>query len=564
MAETLPAVPQPGLGSRAVTLTAPLFDRSGGPVLTRLRSFAAQEPVQRMMPAFIAVSAMGLAALAWAQLSPAPQRMLYSDLGDAERAEVTQLLDAQGIGWRIDNATGVLTVDEEDFYRARMVAASNTSIGAPDSSIETLDSLPLGASKTMEGERLRVARERELQMTIAEIDGVESVRVHLAEAERSAFVRENTPPSASVMVRLGRGRQLADSQVRAIVNLVAASVPGMSVDAVRVADQQGRLLSDPVLKTDDRLDLQARIEDKLRTQVAHLLTPMFGEGNFTSEIQAEIDMDEVTRASESYDRNGALRSENVVNSQSSAAGNAAGIPGALSNTPPPAAEAQDRAPEGGEVTQGGSGAAESSASRTWELGREVSVANSAPGGVKRLSVAVALSKEALGDASPQEIENIKTLIGSAVGANAERGDQVTVIARNFEPVEGADAAFYETGWFARLLRIGGAIAIALLVVLLGLRPFLKSLRERRETQVPALQIQQDMAGDGAGPEGDGKLLAIMDAAARRDELSRKVGLARELIEEKPDDALAALRDMLGNKPAAAGGSRGNDPVPEAI
>ena len=259
MAETLPAVPQPGLGSRAVTLTAPLFDRSGGPVLTRLRSFAAQEPVQRMMPAFIAVSAVGLAALAWAQLSPAPQRMLYSDLGDAERAEVTQLLDAQGIGWRIDNATGVLTVDEEDFYRARMVAASNTSIGAPDSSIEMLDSLPLGASKTMEGERLRVARERELQMTIAEIDGVESVRVHLAEAERSAFVRENTPPSASVMVRLGRGRQLADSQVRAIVNLVAASVPSMSVDAVRVADQQGRLLSDPVLKTDDRLDLQARL-----------------------------------------------------------------------------------------------------------------------------------------------------------------------------------------------------------------------------------------------------------------------------------------------------------------
>lgn len=553
MADIVPAASQPGLGSRAVRMTAPLFDRSGGPVLTRLRSFAAQEPVQRMMPAFIGVSALGLAALAWAQLSPAPQRMLYSDLDDAERAEVTQLLDTQGIGWRIDNATGVLTVDEEDFYRARMLAASNGSIGAPDSSIEMLDSLPLGASKTMEGERLRVARERELQMTIGEIEGVESVRVHLAEAERSAFVRENTPPSASVMVRLGRGRQLADSQVRAIVNLVAASVPGMSVDAVRVADQQGRLLSDPVLKTDDRLDLQARIEDKLRTQVAHLLTPMFGEGNFTSEIQAEIDMDEVTRASESYDRNGALRSENVVNSKSSAAGNAAGIPGALSNTPPPAAEAQDRAPEGGEVTQGGSGAAESSASRTWELGREVSVANSAPGGVKRLSVAVALSKEALGSANAKEIENIKTLIGSAVGANAERGDQVTVIARRFENAEGADTPFYETGWFARLLRIGGAIVIALLVVLLGLRPFLKSLRQRKDASVPALQVQQDVA-NAAAPEGDGKLLAIMDAAARRDDLNRKVGLARELIDEKPDDALAALREMLGKKPASRSGA----------
>lgn len=559
MADLIPAGPASGafpggMPGSAVSLVAPLFDRSGGPALTRIRTFASQEAVRRMIPAFVAVSAVGLAALAWAQLAPSPQRMLYANLDDADRAAVTQLLDGQGIGWTIDNSTGVLTVDEEDYYRARMLAAADTGLGSPDSSIDMLDSLPLGASKTMEGERLRLARERELQMTIGEIDGVESVRVHLAEAERSAFIRENTPPSASVMVRLGRGRQLSDSQVRAIVNLVAASVPGMSVDAVRIADQQGRLLSDPVQKDDDRLDLQARIEEKLRNQLSHLLTPMFGEGNFTTEIQADLDMDEVTRASETYDKDGALRSENVVNSQSSAGGNAGGIPGALSNSPPPAAEGQERAPEGGEVTQGGSGNAETSASRRWELGREVSVANSAPGGLKRLSVAVALSDAAMRGASDKDMANIKELIGAAVGANPARGDQVTVIARAFEPIEDVNTPFYATGWFARLLRIGGATIVALLVALFGLRPFLKHLRRNKAAAPAVLEAPRD---EDAAPqsEGQSKALALMEDAAKRDELNRKVGLARELIDQKPDDALAALREMLGDRSATAQGAR---------
>ena len=86
-------------------------------------------------------------------------------------------------------------------------------------------------------DRLRAAQERELMLTIMEIDGVEAVRVHIAKAERSVFVREDVDPSASIMVRMARGRQLEDSQVTAIANLVAGSVPGMGTDAVKVVDQ---------------------------------------------------------------------------------------------------------------------------------------------------------------------------------------------------------------------------------------------------------------------------------------------------------------------------------------
>ncbi|MDP3908406.1 hypothetical protein [Novosphingobium sp.] len=44
------------------------------------------------------------------------------------------------------------------------------------------------------------------------------------------------------------------------------------------------------------MGLQVRMEEKLRGQLDTLLTPILGQGNFTSEIQLELDMDDVTSA----------------------------------------------------------------------------------------------------------------------------------------------------------------------------------------------------------------------------------------------------------------------------
>jgi hypothetical protein len=106
-----------------------------------------------------------------------------------------------------------------------------------------LDNMPMGASRAVEGERLRQARETELARSIGAIDTVAEARVHLATPEASVFVRDKAEPSASVIVKLQPGRSLSDAQVRSIVNLVASSVPGMKPDAVTIVDQMGALLS---------------------------------------------------------------------------------------------------------------------------------------------------------------------------------------------------------------------------------------------------------------------------------------------------------------------------------
>lgn len=516
---------------------------AGGAPLERLRSLTAQPALRRAVPWFVGAGAIGVAALAWAVVSAPPQRQLYAQLDDAQRAGVVTALDGAGIAYAIDNSTGALTVPEDQLYRARMAVAADGALAVPDAAT-SLDSLPMGASRTLEGERLRAAREHELMLTIKEIDGVESVRVHLAEGNKSVFVRDDAPPTASVMVRMARGRQLGASQVAAIVNLVAASAPGMSPDAVRVVDQAGRLLSDPESgKDNDRIELQSRLETKLRGQLDQLLTPILGPGQFSSEIQIELDMDEVTSARESYDKEGVVRSEIQAQTQGGTT-TTGGVPGVLANTPPPATTLQPGAPQP-TVPSAIAGAApttESTSNRTYELGREVAVSNAAPGKVKRLSVAVAISQEAMKkQGRPTDIEAIKALVSAAVGADPARGDQVAVVARPFDVAEVVEPPIYEAPWFSLALRSGLGLLAVLLVVFVVIRPLLRLLKRDPQTGVedgePAHRLPGLAPPSPAAEAGQDQAL-----------LGKQVELAQRMVDEKPEETIVALRRML--KPAA--------------
>lgn len=519
-----------------------------------LAEFAAQPALSRALPALAGVGALAAAGLLWMSLSQGPDRVLYTSLTDGERAKVVATLEAGGIDYAIDNSTGALSVAENDVYRARMLVASDAGIAAPEGATEMLDAMPLGTSRTLEGERLRLARERELMLTIREIDGIESVRVHLATPERSVFVRENSDPSASVMVRLVSGRSLSQSQVEAIVNLVAASVPGLSADAVRVVDQNGRLLSDPRADNESALTLQREFEAKLREQVDSLLLPLLGEGNFSAQVQVSLDQSEVTSARETYEKEGVVRSESERNSARTGAPPVGGVPGVPANTPPPAAELVDGAPQPVAPPAGGATDTESAVDRSYELGREVAVTSTRPGGLTKLSVAVAVSDEALKAAAPMTAAQLEALVSAAVGANAQRGDQVEVVASKFEPVDLEPPAFYEEPWFGMLVRYGSALLAVLLVLLLAVRPLIGKLRGRND---PAAATAEDAAtaaltqdeGAGKGADDAATVLPALDDDSPINDLPRQVELARRLAATQPERAVEALQRML-EAPAA--------------
>src|SRR5687768_701008 len=201
---------------------------SGGGIFSQVRGLMAQPAVAKAMPAIGFVALIGLAALLWMTFSQAPGRTLFSGLADSDKGAVVEALQGAGISHSLDSSTGAITVSEDDYHQARMVAAAQgLPRGAPDGG-EVMENLPLGASRAVEGERIRSARQMDLARTIEAIDAVRTARVHLADNGQSVFVRDRAAPGASVMLTLESGRSLSDGQVQAIIHLVASSIPGVN------------------------------------------------------------------------------------------------------------------------------------------------------------------------------------------------------------------------------------------------------------------------------------------------------------------------------------------------
>jgi len=556
---------------------------AGGPALperfanplTQVRGLMAQPAVRRAGPAALMVGLIGAAGLAWATLSTPPQKTLFPDLPDADKTAVTGALEQAGIKAHLDS-TGALTVDEDDYSRARILLAGQGLPKAAPGGYAILDQLPMGVSRAVEGERLRQARESELARSIEEIDAVAEARVHLAMPEKSAFLRDSAGPSASVILKLRGGRSLSDAQVGSIVNLVASSVPGMKPDEVTVVDGMGALLTRPGggagagAAGDARIDFQTRIEDKYRQQLTGLLTPLVGAGNFTAEVQADVDLDETQATRESYDKQGALRAETgnwTGNQKDNPQGMPGGIPGALSNTPPPAAALQapqpatgapgTPAPADARPVAGGAGVnpekQQDSYQRAYDLDRQVSVTRASPGGIKRLTVAVLLRDPATGRRSQMEINQVTQLVRSAVGFNQGRGDEVTVISRKFAGADGADdaPAWYDNSWLPMVARNVTAILIALLVLLLGVRPLVKAMTGKTGAAGPAGPAGASTdASDAAGAEAGTTPGITVAPPVGLDQLGGdrgfedRVGAVRGFTRDNPARAALAVRDMI--------------------
>ncbi|HEY1145310.1 MAG TPA: flagellar M-ring protein FliF, partial [Allosphingosinicella sp.] len=207
--------------TRPVTLAPTVRGGGVNALMGQARAFAAQPAVAKSLPAIGLIALLGLAARIWMAFSAPPSRSLFSGLADQDKAAVADALDTAGIPYKLDRSTGALSVSDDDYYQAKMLLASQgLPKSAPDGN-EMINNLPLGASRAVEGERLRGARELDLARTIEAIDAVQSARVHLAVEAPSVFLRDRSKRSASVMLNLAPGRTLSDAQVQAIVHLVA-------------------------------------------------------------------------------------------------------------------------------------------------------------------------------------------------------------------------------------------------------------------------------------------------------------------------------------------------------
>ena len=523
------------------SLPLPIADR-----LKPLRAFVEQPAVKKSLPAVGTASALALAALAWWTFQTPQQRTLFEGLTDADKSAVVTALQSSGIRYSLDPATGAVQVGDGDLQRARIMLAGQGLPKAAPAGDALIANLPLGSSRAVEGETLRSAHEADLARTIEAIDSIKTARVHLATPDPSPFVRDERPPAASVMLTMQSGRTLSEAQVRAVRQLVASSVNGLSPADVSVVDQSGALMSRDVASDDRNFEQQMQAEDRFRQAIATLLTPILGSGNYTAEVHADIDQSESQSTRESYPQNDrALRSEGgnktTATTQDSAPG---GIPGALANQPPPPSQLSKTAPQqppASNAASANNGQSTETFSRNFDVGREISVTHEPQGRLHRLSVAVALNDDGK-KRTPAEIAAIESLIKGAVGFDASRGDLVVVTSRPFAPVTDVPVHFYDSGWFMPLVRQVGALLAALVAFFFIGRPLMKSLR--RDDAAPKASTAGDEASLEGGPSQSRPAPVTLDMIETAPSYEARADLVRNFVRQDREKAAMVVRQLV--------------------
>jgi flagellar M-ring protein FliF len=541
----------------------------------RMTGFLSQPAVQRSLPLAGLLGITALAGLAWMGLREPPQRDLFRGLPDADQAAVAEVLGKNNIAYGFDKSTGAITVSDADYFNAKMkLAGEGLPKSAPDGDT-LIDSMPMGASRAVEGEKLRTAREMDLARTIEAIDAVNKARVHLAVEPPSIFLRERSRPTASVMLQLANGRALSETQVEAIVHLVASSVAEMAPESVSVVDQNGRLLSNATgagAETDRQLQLQSRIEERYRQAVTALLTPIIGAGKFSTEVHAEVNFAERQATRETYPQDEArLRVETGswnTDAQTGAGAAPSGVPGALQ----PNAPVNPANPAGPPPTLAAAQGAQTAQppapgmppfktaetfNRSFELGREVSVTRDAVGTVKRLSIAVALDNGTDGKArTPQEITALEALVKGAIGFDPARGDVVALSGRKFaeNPDAVAVTPWYEASWVAMLARNVSALLVTLMLLLGIGRPLLKRWSAARaeepavataESKTVNLQVGSEIQAElGRAAMADPEKRVTLDMISSTHDYTDRAALIRNFVKQDPDRAALVVRDLL--------------------
>ena len=513
--------------------------------ITNIRRLLNEPAAKRSLPTVLALIIAFVGILIFITMREPAKTTLFSSLTEGDKAKVVESLRQKGIDVSLDTATGEVLVPSVDYYQSKMLLAAEGLPESLPSGYDNLSDLPMGTSRSVEAVKIRQSQESELARSINEISGILGARVHLAIPDKSVFVRERGKPTASVFVKLGAGRSLGENQVRAIVHLVSSSVSNLPSENVTVVDQHGNLLSrptnDPTSALSNRqLEYTMKLEQVYRQRVISLLTPILGAGNITAQVNVDVDFTTQNVTEEIVDPEGtALRSEQATQDLTSEP-DAVGIPGAVANTPPLAAELATGAPEA--AAPGSKIKSQSSSSiKNYEVSKRVTAIRNPTGTIKRIVAAILirdklvvneLGENVLQKLSEEEKTNIEALVRDAIGFKQERGDSITISSGEFiDDIQISTVPWYENSAIRELLGKVFTILILAIVTFGALRPLLNRIL------VPVGGV----VGAGVG----GPAIADDDEEEQEDKIEVQEGESLEEIKAKLKPKKSSISpDML--------------------
>ncbi|GAA8890392.1 flagellar basal-body MS-ring/collar protein FliF [Helicobacter pylori] len=371
--------------------------------------------------------------------------VLFERLDSSDNALILQHLQQNQIPYKILKDDTIL-IPKDKVYEERITLASQ---GIPKTSkvgFEIFDTKDFGATDFDQNIKLIRAIEGELSRTIESLNPILKANVHIAIPKDSVFVAKEVPPSASVMLKLKPDMKLSPTQILGIKNLIAAAVPKLTIENVKIVNENGESIGEgDILENSKELALEQlrykqNFENILENKIVNILAPIVGGKNkVVARVNAEFDFSQKKSTKETFDPNNVVRSEQNLEEKKEGASKkqVGGVPGVVSNIGPVQGLKDNKEPEKYEKSQN---------TTNYEVGKTISEIKGEFGTLVRLNAAVvvdgkykivlkdganALEYEPLSDES---LKKINALVKQAIGYNQNRGDDVAVSNFEFNPM----------------------------------------------------------------------------------------------------------------------------------
>jgi len=544
-------------------------------------------PARLAMMGAVGLGMLGLIALlALHGGSGQNMALLYGDLDIREAGQISDALDKAHIQHELGGEDDRILVPADQVAAARLLLAksglpSGGSIGYEifdrgDSLTATQFEQTINETRAMEGELAR---------SIRLIDGVRNARVHLVLPHREPFASEQQPAQASILLTMVGARRLDPEGVQAVLNLVGAAVPGLKPQNIAIIDSRGDVLAragQPTGALGTALtvdDLRQATELRLSREVEAMLEPTVGADRVRAEAAVTMDQGQVRETQESFNPDQqVLRSQQTTSDKSK--NSEAQQTTSVQNNLPNAAASQP---------QTGSQEEKQEEVSNYEIGKTVRTTVQDQPRISRISIAVMVDGTVMRDPggkpvwkarSQKELDDIATLVKSAIGYDAKRGDTVSVVSMPFSlpaPDDTPVAAGGMIGHFAHadLMHIAQSAILGLIVLLALLfvvRPMVMRLTAARAPGGAAAMGSASLSLPGApgaiagaaGTPGSGVALLAAPADPNQSAEDGMISVAniegrmrasslRQLVDtvsRHPEESLSIVRSWLGHEQEA--------------
>ena len=503
--------------------------------------------------AAVALVSFGLIGFVTMRGSDGPMALLYSDLELREAGQVVDQLDRARIPHQLEAGGTRILVPADQVSRARLLLAKE---GLPSGGSIGYEIFDRGDSMTASGFQQAInqtrAMEGELSRTIRMLQGVKAARVHLVLPKREPFARDRQEAQASVVLTMAGAARLDQEGTQAVLNLIAAAVPGLRPQNIAIVDSRGNLLARAGQPTgaagnaQSADDVKRASELRLARAVEEMLERTLGPGRVRAEASMDLDFDQVHETQERYDPDG-----QVVRSQQSTSDNNHTTEAAAS------VSVQNNLPNADAgANPAGSQEQKQEETTNYEIGKTVRTLVHEQPQLRRVSLAVMVDGAAVRgpdgtmayvERTPDELARIATLVRSAIGFNEQRGDRVEVVNMRFVNDGDGQEAALPSGWMhfekPEIMRMAETAFLAvgtLLTLLFVLRPMVLRLTMQPPSAPIAIAAAKEAAALGAPAEDELVQLANVVGAMRTASIRR----VSELVDSHPEESLAMLRSWI--------------------